>query len=201
MKNINLIVEIVGERAANALCQKYKTLTDLTKADVAELQQLQGVSPSSARKVKAALELASRLSREILGESPVLDTPEKVADYLRDEVRPYTTEQFKVILLNARRRLIRVVDVATGTLDTLLVHSREVFRSAITYNASAVILVHNHPSSLTDPSSADISVTRDLIRAGQLLKIEVLDHVILGAKTENQLKDYASLRELGYFYS
>lgn len=200
MTNINLLIEIVGEHAANALCQKYKTLTELTKADVAELQQVEGVGLAQARKIKAALELAQRLTREVLGESPILDTPDKVADFLRDEVRPYRTEQFKVLLLNARKRLIRVVDVAHGTLDTVLVHAREVFRHAISNNAAAIILVHNHPSSETSPSPQDITVTRDLIRAGQLLKIEVIDHVILGAKTENQPKDYASLRELGYFY-
>lgn len=201
MTNINLITDIIGERAATALCHKFKTLTELAKADVAELQQVQGVSPSSARKIKAALEIASRLSREVLGESPVLDQPEQVVNFLREDVRPYSTEVFQVLLLNTRRRLIRVCQVATGTLDTVLVHSREVFKAAITANAAAIILVHNHPSGDPTPSDADVKVTRDLIRAGQLLKIEVLDHLIIGSKTENRAKDYSSLRELGYFYS
>ncbi len=85
--------------------------------------------------------------------------------------------------------------VSTGTLDTLLVHAREVFRAAIVAAASAVVLMHNHPSGEPEPSEADIRVTRDLIRAGQLLKIEVLDHVIVGAAK------HCSLRCLGYFYS
>lgn len=80
-------------------------------------------------------------------------------------------------------------------------HPREVFKSAIAANAASLVLVHNHPSGDPTPSEADIKVTRDLIRAGQLLKIEVLDHVIIGRATENRPKDYASLRELGYFYS
>ncbi len=203
MKNhLSLITEIVGDRAALGLTMHFKTLTELARAEVNEIQRVQGVSPKNARQIKAALELASRLTREILGESPVLDTPEKVADYLREEVRPYTTETLFVLLLNTRRKLIRCIKVATGTLDTLLVHSREVFRAAITANASAIILCHNHPGSGNHtPSDADVKVTRDLIRAGQLLKIEVLDHVILGLKTETQPKDYASLRELGYFYA
>ena len=86
-------------------------------------------------------------------------------------------------------------------MPTLLVHAREVFRTAILAAASAVILAHNHPSGDPAPSEADIKVTRDLIRAGQLLKIEVLDHVILGRPTPERAKDFSSLRELGYFYS
>jgi DNA repair protein RadC len=131
----------------------------------------------------------------------VLDTPERVADFLRETNRVYTVENFQVVFLNTRRRLIAVENISQGTLDTILVHAREVFAPAIARHAAAIILAHNHPSGDPTPSEADIKVTRDLIRAGQLLKIEVLDHVILGRRTEERLKDYASLRELGYFYS
>jgi proteasome lid subunit RPN8/RPN11 len=103
------------------------------------------------------------------------------------------------LMVNTRRRLIRVEQVSQGLLDTILVHPREVFNSAIAARAAAIVLVHNHPSGDPTPSEADIKVTRDLIRAGQLLKIEVLDHVILGCATVDRLKDYSSLRELGYF--
>ena len=97
--------------------------------------------------------------------------------------------------------MIRVEEITNGTLDTVLVHAREVFRSAISANSSASVLAHNHPSGDPTPSEADIKVTRDLIRAGQLLKIEVLDHIVLGRATPERAKDYSSLRELGYFYS
>ena len=80
-------------------------------------------------------------------------------------------------------------------------HPREVFKSAIAANAAALVLAHNHPSGDPTPSEADIKVTRDLIRAGQLLKIEVIDHIIIGRATAERAKDYASLRELGYFYA
>jgi len=120
---------------------------------------------------------------------------------LLEEVRTRGTETFQVILLNTRRRLIRIETIADGTLDQILVHPREVFKPAIQASASAIVLVHNHPSGDPSPSEADIKVTRDLIRAGQLLKIDVLDHVILGAKTHERPKGYASLRELGYFHS
>jgi DNA repair protein RadC len=97
--------------------------------------------------------------------------------------------------------LIDVKAISQGTLDTLLVHPREVFKPAISAGAAAIVLAHNHPSGDPTPSEADIKVTRDLIRAGQLLKIEVLDHVILGRATPERDRDYVSLRELGYFYS
>ena len=97
--------------------------------------------------------------------------------------------------------MIRVEKISEGTLDTLLVHPREVFRAAIVANAAGIVLVHNHPSGDPTPSAADIKVTRDLIRAGQLLKIEVVDHVVIGRATAERAKDYASLRELGHFFS
>jgi len=100
-----------------------------------------------------------------------------------------------VLLLNTRKKVKGHHLVSIGTMDTLLVHPREVFRGAVIAAASAVVLMHNHPSGEPTPSEADIRVTRDLIRSGQLLKIEVLDHVIIGAGK------HASLRELGYFYN
>ena len=100
-----------------------------------------------------------------------------------------------VLHLNTRRRIRGHHFVSTGSLDTLLVHPREIFRTAIAANASAIMLMHNHPSGEPSPSEADIKVTRDLIRAGQLLKLDVLDHIVVGNPT------HASLRELGYFHS
>jgi DNA repair protein RadC len=98
------------------------------------------------------------------------------------------------LVLNTRRRIIGHNLVALGTLDSCSTHAREVFRPAIIAAGSAIILIHNHPSGDPTPSEADIKVTRDLIRAGQLLKIEVLDHVIIGQDR------HASLRSLGFFY-
>lgn len=135
-----------------------------------------------------------------------LDNPERLVDYLRPKLaesviyRP-DVENFIVVHLNTRRNSIGFEIISTGTLDTLLVHPREVFKSAIVMNAAAIVMVHNHPSGDPTPSDADIKVTRDLIRAGQLLKIEVLDHVILGHATPDRLKSWSSLRELGCFYS
>ena len=133
-------------------------------------------------------------------EMHVCDTPQRAADYWNTHVVNHPAfnpeaECLVVLLLNTRRRIRGHTLVSTGTLDTLLVSARETFRAAIVAAASAIVIMHNHPSGESEPSEADIKVTRDLIRAGQLLKIEVLDHVIIGADR------HTSLRELGYFYA
>ena len=187
----------LGER----LVKQFGTLDNLARAPLAELQKVKGIGRDKAIALKSAFTLAQRMAKEIRQESPILDRPESIADMLREEARLQPVETFQILLLNTRRRLIRVEKISQGTLDTILVHPREVFKLAITANAAAIILVHNHPSGDPTPSEADIRVTRDLIRAGQLLKIEVLDHIILGSRTQDRTKDYASLRELGYFYT
>ena len=187
-------------QCAQVLLAQFQGLDALARAPLEELVRTPGVGRAKAVALKAAFALAQRLSREMQGVSPLLDTPDRVADLLREENRQYTVECFQAVLLNTRRRLIRVERVSQGTLDTLLVHPREVFRLAISANASALVLVHNHPSGDPTPSEADVRVTRDLIRAGQLLKIEVLDHIILGRRTPECSRDFVSLRELGYFY-
>jgi DNA repair protein RadC len=182
------------------LVQRFGSLDALARASWQELAKEPGIGPDKAVTLVAAFSLARRLVQETRSESPPLETPEAVANLMREETRLRTAETFQVLLLNTRRRLIgEPVKIADGTLDTILVHPREVFRHAIQNNAAALVLVHNHPSGDPTPSEADIKVTRDLIRAGQLLKIEVLDHVILGRVTQERQKDYVSLRELGYF--
>ena len=138
-------------------------------------------------------------------EMQLCDTPDKAAAYWRQHVEshPYfnrDVECFVVLLVNTRRKIQGHCLISTGTLDTILVHAREVFRPAVIGAAAAIILLHNHPSGDPSPSEADIKVTRDLIRGGQLLKIEVLDHIIIGHPKDGG-KGYQSLRELGYFYS
>jgi DNA repair protein RadC len=188
-------------QVAEQLLARFSTLDNLSRATIPELRKIKGVGRDKAIALQAAFTLARRMAKEIRQESPTLDTPERVADLLREEHRVLEVENFQVLLLNTRRKLIRAERISQGTLDTILVHPREVFKHAIAANAAAIILAHNHPSGDPTPSEADIKVTRDLIRAGQLLKIDVLDHIILGSRTEDRPKDYVSLRELGYFYS
>lgn len=126
------------------------------------------------------------------------ENPEQAAAYWKMHIasHPYFNPECEclvVLILNARRRIKGHYLVSIGTMDTILCHAREVFRLAILASAHGLILMHNHPSLDHTPSEADIKVTRDLIRAGQLLKIEVLDHVIIGEPGQS------SLRSLGYF--
>ncbi len=186
---------------ANQVLKKFESLDNLARAPLEELRKVKGIGRDKAIALISAFTLARRMAQEIRGDSPLLDNPERIADLLREENRMYNVENFQVVMLNTRRRLIRVEAVSQGTLDTLLVHPREVFKTAIGAGAAAIVLAHNHPSGDPTPSEADIKVTRDLIRAGQLLKIEVLDHIILGQATPERPRDYVSLRELGYFYS
>ena len=187
-----------GLRGANAveigqqLVLKYGSLGALARASLDDLQTVKGIGRDKAVTLAAAFALARKMAKELRQDAPVLDTPEAVANLMREDARLRSVETFQILLLNTRRRLIEVAKIADGTLDTILVHPREVFKPAIAANAAAIILLHNHPSGEATPSEADIKVTRDLIRAGQLLKIEILDHVIVG-------ETFHSLRQLGFF--
>ncbi len=180
------------------LVNKYQTLQSLARASITDLQKIKGIGRDKAVTLVAAFALARKMAKELQAESPVLDNPENVVQLLRDQNLVKNNETLQVLLLNTRYKLIRVEDVSHGTRDTLLVDPGAVFKKAIEAGASAIVLVHNHPSGDPSPSDADIKTTRDLIRAGKLLKIEVLDHVIIGRATAERPKDYASLRELGH---
>lgn len=209
LSNAELIAILLrtGLKGTNAvevgkmLLVRFGSLQELARASVDDLRKVKGIGRDKAVTLVAAFALAHKMAKELQEESPVLDNPENVVRLLRARNLVKEVETLQVLLLNTRRRLIRVEEVAEGTVDTLLVHAREVFKHAISANASAIVLAHNHPSGDPTPSEADIKVTRDLIRAGQLLKIDVLDHVILGRATPERAKDFSSLRELGYFYS
>jgi DNA repair protein RadC len=199
--NAELLSKLAGKNAAHALMQHYGGLVDLAKASFDELQNVKGVGQSKAAAIKSAFLLAQRLSQEVYPESPVMENSEQIAGLLREQNLTYPVENFQVVFLNTRRRVIGVQTISQGTLDTILVHPREVFAAAISRRASAIVLAHNHPSGDPAPSEADIRATRDMIRAGQLLNIPVVDHVILGRATPERPKDFSSLRDLGYFYA
>lgn len=162
------------------------------------------VTPATAMALNDAPLTAKEYKVVALRECPLpenmaqCEQPQQAADYWRLNIatNPYFNpecECFVVLMLNTRRRVKGHQLVTIGTMDTLLVHPREVFRGAVIAGAAAIVMMHNHPSGEPQPSEGDIKVTRDLIRAGQLLKIEVLDHVIVGNP------NHCSLRELGYF--
>lgn len=141
-----------------------------------------------------------------LNNGQTLDCPEKAYEFWMTNVPNapwYLDEQEMAVVfyLNTRKHVVGFNLISIGDMDTLLIHPREVFRLAIVASAAAIIIAHNHPSGDPSPSQGDIKVTRDLIRAGQLLKIDLLDHIVIGRPTVDRPQPYVSLRELGFFYS
>lgn len=195
----------MGVDGARVQAEKEKRAAD--KASAAALQTaLPEVQPAKGKCYPGAGEFGIIRLREIAPphERPMVDTPDRAASYYRQHIETSprhqaTVENFAVVFLDTRRRAVGHQCCASGTRDTLLTSPSDLFRAAMLCNAAAVVLAHNHPSGDPTPSEADIRVTRDLIRAGLLLKIEVLDHVVMGHSKGHPA--YLSLRELGYFYT
>ena len=148
------------------LVQYFGSLSGLARASLEDLQVIKGIGRDKAIALQSAFTLARRMAAEIQETAPLMEGADAIADLLREECRPYAVEHFFAILLDTRRRLIRKVHLTNGTLDAAIVHPRDVFCHAVVANASAMVLAHNHPSGDPTPSKADITVPRDLVRAG-----------------------------------
>ncbi len=168
--------------SARRLLAAFGTLQGIAQASVEQLAAVHGFGPAKAAQLKAATELARRLSLPSRhnGRRPPVDTPDAVAALVRPHLLDKQKEHVVALLLDARHRLIRESPIAVGSLSASVVHPREVFHEAIAASAAAVILVHNHPSGDPEPSEHDLVLTARLAEAGAILGIEVLDHVIIG---------------------
>lgn len=153
----------------------------LARLSLHELRSVEGVGAARAARLLAAVELGRRALVRAAGERPRFKSPEEVAGYLLPLHGGHRVEQFGVLLLDTKHRLIRSALVSMGAPDTAVAQPREVFREALLASAGAVILFHNHPSGDPLPSPDDVAVTARLVQAGQVLGVPVLDHVILGA--------------------
>lgn len=184
---------------ARQLLNKYKSLTAIAKCPSDEIvKEMKGIGRTKARELKASLELARRLAREGVGRQPLVTAPDDVAAILREDSRLLEHEVFWVLLLDTRKRLIGApCRVTEGILDASLVHSREIFKRAVSASAQSLILAHNHPSGDPTPSAEDIKITRRMVESGRILEINVLDHVIMGKRMERDGNDFLSLRESG----
>ncbi|MCR1849505.1 DNA repair protein RadC [Paeniclostridium sordellii] len=156
--------------------QGIRWLKDIT---VQELCEIDGIGISKATQIKAALELGIRISSAKPTKYKVTN-PWDIYKYYMEGLRYLNKEIFKIILLNTKNEIICDIDVSVGTLDMSLVHPREVFREAIKRNSNKIILMHNHPSGNIEPSNEDKNVTLRLIKCGDLIGIEVIDHIIIG---------------------
>lgn len=184
---------------AELLLMKYGSLSALAQASTEELKRdFPGIGKEKAKQIKAALEIGRRLVQENIGERPRIASPEEAAAVLRERARSLDREVFWVLLLDTKNRLIcPPCEVSKGTLNSSLVHPREIFKPAVQHSAASVILAHNHPSGDPSPSSNDIRITKKLIEAGETMEIKVLDHLIIGRRTAEGSADFFSLREAG----
>ena len=169
-------VEVAGDLLQSA----DGSLRRLAGSPVSDLSRVAGVGPAVAARVTAALELGRRLAREGPNERVRIQGPRDVYERCAPAMRDLMQEEFRVLLLSTQHAVVREIVVTRGTLDTSLVHPREVFRAAVAEAASAVILVHNHPSGDPTPSAEDRDVTRQLAQAGRIIGIPVVDHLIIG---------------------
>jgi len=180
---------------ARQLIQRFGTLSDLARASVTEIAKVKGVGPTKAVQLAAAFGLASRLARETIARLP-MDKPSLVYEMLGAEMRQLGKESLRVILLDAKLKLMRVEEVSLGSLNECLAHPRDILRPAISHNAYGFILVHNHPSGDPAPSEADRRLTVRITEAARLLQVTMLDHIIIGSPAPGRLP-YFSFREAG----
>ncbi|MBN1438151.1 MAG: DNA repair protein RadC [Anaerolineales bacterium] len=178
-------------QSAQSLLQKTGGILGLRRAHHSDLCAVPSIGPSKASLILAAVELGRRIAVSEAEEAPTVSSPAAAAALLQYEMAGLEQEHLRTILLDARNRLIRVHEVYRGSLTTSLIRTGEVFREAIRANAAGMIVAHNHPSGDPSPSPEDLAVTRNLIEAGRLLDIPVLDHIVIGRGR------FVSMREQG----
>jgi len=175
--------------SAQRLLSEFGNIKNLATASVEELNKIKGIGPAKAAQIKAAFELGKRL--EICfdeEQKPEVKSPEAAIKSVKNQLKGKKKECFLSILLDTRNHLIRTQMISTGSLDSSIVHPREVFKEAISSSAASVIFVHNHPSGDPTPSEDDIKLTGRLVEAGEILGIEVLDHIIVCDKEYLSMK-------------
>ena len=171
------------------LLSRFGNLKGVADASVEELTKTRGIGPAKAAQIKAAIELSKRLEANVDEKpKPVLKSPEDVAAVMRGKLKGKKKEHFLVICLDTRNRLINCKPVSIGSLDTSIVHPREAFKEAVSSSAASVIFVHNHPSGDPEPSKEDVELTKRLAKAGEIIGIDVLDHIIVCDKNYLSLK-------------
>ena len=171
---------------------RWNTLSALAHANPADLMSVEGMSRMRLARLRAALELGRRMLTEPLQDRPLVRSPADAAELLIPEMAGLEQEQMRVVLLNTKNRVLGIPMVYQGSLHTTVIRVGELFREAVRQNAAAIIVAHNHPSGLCDPSPEDVAVTKEIVQSGKLLDVDVVDHLILGSGGR-----WTSLKERG----
>ncbi|MEA3351783.1 MAG: DNA repair protein RadC [Chloroflexota bacterium] len=194
---ILLRVGVRGENAVQVgrrLLQTFEGLSGLHQASYDELRAQHGIGMAKSAQIKAAIELGRRLTLVSPEDRPTINSPADAAALVQFEMSALEQEHLRVMLVNTRNQVLDIIEVYRGSLNSSQVRVGELFRAAIRRNAAAVLVVHNHPTGDPTPSPDDIAVTRAIIEAGNLLDIEVLDHIVIGHGRWVSLKE----RKLGF---
>jgi DNA repair protein RadC len=161
------------------LLERFESLAGIEQAGIREICDVGGIGPAKAAEIKAAIELGRRYQKPSLTGASFCSSQD-VAVYYQPRMKDLKKEMFRCILLNTKNKIIREEVVSIGSLSASIVHPRDTFKAAIRESAAAVIFIHNHPSGDIKPSQEDILLTRRLVQAGEVLGIQVLDHIIIG---------------------
>lgn len=181
-----------GRHGARELLDRHPIPDGLWRVSAEDLTDLSGIGPAGAARVLACLEISRRASTWGASRRPSVSTPEDVVALCASQLRGLDREHFWSLALNTKNQLVRLAEVSVGSLNASIVHPRELYKDAVKVSAAALVVVHNHPSGDPTPSGADIQLTRRLVKAGDILGIELLDHVIIGDGGE-----HSSLRDMG----
>ena len=179
-KNSNTVKELTAQ---------YGTAKDIYDASLQEFMDIKGIGQSKARLIKAALELGVRFLSKPIDANTTITSPRDVFDLMMPRMRYYDREHFLVLSLNTKNLLINIEIVSIGSLNSSIVHPREIYKHAIRQNAASIVLVHNHPSGDPFPSVEDMEVTRRLQSVSSIIGINILDHVVIGAETFFSFKE------------
>jgi len=181
LSNLELLTSLIRDpKAAYRLIVHYDNdLRSIGLAGIDELAKIKGVGRVKAEVIKASFEFSQR-AQVVKRKDIVIKGPEDITELVMPQMRHLEQEHLRVVCLNGKNRVLAITTVFVGTLDTSLVHPREVFKEALRRTAKSIILVHNHPSGLPEPSKEDIEITKRIAQAGKVIGIEMLDHIIIG---------------------
>ncbi|SMF03168.1 DNA replication and repair protein RadC [Priestia filamentosa] len=177
---------------ANRILHKYDGLHLMNQATVEELTSIKGIGMAKAIQIIAALEIGRRVANLHVTDRYVVRSPEDGANYVMEEMRHLSQEHFVCLFLNTKNQVLLKKTIFIGSLNSSIVHPRDIFREALRRSAASIICIHNHPSGSPEPSKEDIEVTKRLKECGILMGIDILDHIIIGDRK------FVSLREKGY---